>query len=69
MVSVTDKTDSPEVKEAVKTILAREMEAAIRLIREYKDKVDELAEALIQKNSLREEEIEAILEDIDTSDN
>ena len=69
LVSVTDKTDSPEVKEAVKTILAREMEAAIRLIREYKDKVDELAEALIQKNSLREEEIEAILEDIDTSDN
>ena len=49
------------VRSAVNRILNKEMENAIRLISENTDKIDRLVEALIQKNHLAEQEIDALL--------
>ena len=47
------------VRSAVNRTLNKEMENAIRLISENTDKIDRLVEALIQKNHLAEQEIDA----------
>ncbi len=52
---------SVEVRNAVNQILSRQMEEAIRLISENKDKVDALVNALLEKNYLNKNEINTIL--------
>lgn len=51
-----------EVRSAVNRILRQEMDEAMRIIREYRDKLDALADELLRKNHLNEKEIQAILE-------
>ncbi|MDR0622685.1 MAG: AAA family ATPase [Deltaproteobacteria bacterium] len=50
-----------DLRREVNEILRRQMELAIDLIRGGKDKIDKLVEALLEKNKLTTEEMEAIL--------
>ncbi len=52
---------SLEVHKAVNRILKEQMEEAVRIINENKDKVDALVDALLKKNYLNSEEIEQVL--------
>lgn len=58
-----DELFNSEMGESVRTaanrILNKKMENAIRLISENADKIDRLVEALIRKNHLTEQEIDA----------
>lgn len=50
-----------KVRDSVNGILGREMENAIRLITENRDKIDMLVDELIKKNRLDEKEIDTLL--------
>ncbi len=52
---------SVEVRESVNRILKEQMEEAVRLIEENKDKIDSLVEELMSKNHLNSKEIEEVI--------
>lgn len=52
---------SPEVRTAVNRILRQQMDEAVRLLSENKDKLELLVKALLEKNSLGGKEIEKLL--------
>jgi ATP-dependent Zn protease len=64
VVSSDDSVSGPmslEVRSAVNRILNEQMEEALRLIRENREKLDALVDALMLRNHLTGAEIEEIL--------
>lgn len=60
--TASNGTMSVEVRESVNRILNEQMNEAVRLISENKNKIDALVETLIDKNQLNSEEIKQVLE-------
>ena len=50
-----------KIRDSVNGILEREMENAIRLIVDNREKIDKLVDELIKKNHLAEKEIDLLL--------
>lgn len=61
--SDSEAEKSSEVRQRVNEILTEQLNEAIRLINENRDKFDRLCEALLAKNRLTDDEIEELLKD------